>query len=193
MEDPSTNGLEPIVMILGPSGVGKTDTSKCIERMLQFLRVDFDRDTPFETNGFPREWDYNLGEVNLSLLATETRTRATAKGKRGVVMSFATIHVFTRQQLEEASAVGIVPVALMGSEERCINARRERQLKRNKNFNEHAYRRKNKATFETYNRPEFDDIRLETFRADGSRWDCGELVSQIRRRLDGPDTQAQPK
>jgi hypothetical protein len=47
----------PIVLILGPSGAGKTSASDCIRQQLGFHKIDFDRSTPFSRNGLPEEWE----------------------------------------------------------------------------------------------------------------------------------------
>jgi predicted Zn-dependent protease len=77
---------------------------------------------------------------------------------------------------------------LWGTEERCLEARRVRQMKRIKRFNEHdlkRYQRKNRRTFETYARPEYADFRIETFQPDGSRWPREHILKLIMARGTG--------
>jgi hypothetical protein len=88
-----------------------------------FLHIDFDGNQPWESNGFPAEWDKDPSQVDFSLVATEVTKRMVNRQRAAAVLSFATIHRFTAQQLESAEALGITPIILWGTEDQCIAAR----------------------------------------------------------------------
>jgi shikimate kinase len=178
--------VEPIIFVLGPSGVGKSYVSKALEEDYSFLHLDIDKKCGFNANGFPAEWDEDIGKINFANLATVVRSRLAVEEHAAAVLSFPTEHVFSPQQLEDASCVGISTVVLWGTEERCLEVRRERQKKRIGRFDERDlkhYRRMNRRTFETYARSEYADFRVEAFQPDGSRWPREHVLGLILGRL----------
>jgi hypothetical protein len=178
--------VEPIIFILGPSGVGKSYVSKALEEDYSFLHLDIDKKCGFNANGFPAEWDEDSCKINFANLATVVRSRLAVEQHAAAVLSFPTVHVFSPQQLEDASRVGISTVVLWGTEERCSEVRRGRQMKRIGRFNSkdlERYQRKNRTTFETYARPEYADLRVAAFQPDGSRWPREHILALILGRL----------
>lgn len=175
----------PIIFIIGPSGVGKSCVSKGIEETYSFLHIDIDQNHGFETNGLPAEWDKDISIIDFALLAADVCDRLTVKQRDGAVLSFPTIHVFSSQQLETASLVGISTVVLWGTEEHCIESRKARSRINRVRFNvkdQERYRRKNSRSFETYARSEYANFRIEAFRPDGSRWSLEHVLALIMER-----------
>lgn len=165
--------MKPIILVFGPSGVGKSYLSKALEEEYSFLHLDLDRKSGFKANGFPDEWDEDIGKINFASLASLVRSRLSGEQYAGAVLSFPTVHVLSPQQLKDASLVGISAVVLWGTEERCLEVRRERQSKRTGSFNEgqvKRYREKNRPTFETYACSDYAEFRVEAFQPNGSRW-----------------------
>lgn len=170
--------MHPILFVLGPSGVGKSEISKAFQKAYSFLHVDIDQDRDskhgFELNNLPAQWDMDITLIDFMQLAKEIQRRVTQQSCAGAVLSVPTTHVFSSQQLEMASCAGLSPVVLWGTKEQCVQARKVRSKKNRKRFNEkdvERYQRKNKRTFETYSRSEYDQYRIVVFRPDGgSHW-----------------------
>jgi shikimate kinase len=178
--------VEPIIFVLGPSGVGKSYVSKALKEDYSFLHFDIDKKFGFSKNGFPAEWDEDIGKINFAILESVVRSRLAAEQLAGAILSFPTAHVFSPQQLEDASLVGISTVVLWGTLERCLAVRRVLQTKRIGRFNERdlkRYLQKNRRTFETYIRPKYAHVRVEAFQPDGSRWPRKDLLALILGRL----------
>ncbi|RJP78975.1 MAG: hypothetical protein C4522_10655 [Desulfobacteraceae bacterium] len=179
--------MKPIIIILGPSGVGKSYISQGLSEEYLFRHFDIDNTNGFKKNGFPAEWHDDICRVNFAYLSSTVRERLT-KEQRGAVLSFPTIHVFSHKQLEAASHVGISTVVLWGSEKCCIEARKIRSKMNRKRFNLidiDRYKKKNRLSFETYARSEYTEFRIETFQPDGSRWPRERILSIIMDRIVG--------
>jgi hypothetical protein len=175
--------VKPVIFLLGPSGVGKTFVSTGLEEDYSFRHFVI-HEKSFKANGFPAEWDKDPGQIDVANLATTVRSRLAVE-QHDAILSIPTTQVFTCQQLEAASRAGVSPVVLWGTEERCLEARRVLQTARIGWFDEHDYRRKNRRTFETYARSEYDDFRVAAFRSDGSRWPRERILAPIMERTAG--------
>ena len=181
--------VEPIIFILGPSGVGKSYVAKALKEDYAFLHLDIDQNHGFERNGFPKEWDKDFSKLDCAQVATHVRTSVAAQQRNGAVLSFPTAHVFSTQQIRDASRVGISTIVIWGPQESCLEVRRERQTKRIGRFSERDlehYRRTNRRTFEIYARAEYAGFRVVAFRPDGSRWPREHLLELILARTAGP-------
>ncbi len=178
--------VKPIIFLLGPSGVGKTFVATGLEKYYSFRHFII-HERGFEANDLPAEWDQRPDQIDFANLGTTIRNRLAVE-QRGAVLSIPTTQVFTRQQLEAASRAGITPVVLWGTEKRCLEARRVRQMARVGWFDEQDYRRKNGRTFETYARIEYNDLRIETFQPEGSRWPREYILKLVMARANQPTT-----
>jgi hypothetical protein len=177
--------VDPIIFVLGPSGVGKSCVSAGLAEDYSFLHLDIDQNRGFEANGFPAGWDEDLSKVDFANLATAVRGRLAVEQRAAAVLSFPTVHVFSPEQLEAASRVGITTVVLWGTKERCIEARRVRARKNRMRFDLERYERKNRRTFETYGQSEYASFRVEAFQPDGSRWPREHILALIMERTAG--------
>jgi hypothetical protein len=178
--------LQPILFLLGPSGVGKSWVAKGLREDYSFLHIEIE--PGFKRNGFPTEWDENIGNIDFASLATAVRRRLNPE-QRGAALSLRAEHVFTIQQLTTASRAGISPVVLWGTKESCLDARRVRQTQRLGRFDAgdlKRYWQQNILTFATYARPEFDEFRVEAFQADGVRWPREYMFALVVARANQP-------
>ena len=177
----------PAILVFGPSGSGKSFAAQGLVAGAGFLHIDFDNTRAFRRHGFPREWDHDFDLVDWSRLAAQARAMAHAEERNGVVCSFPTIHVIKHQHLRTVSHVGLALVVLWATEAQCIAARQERSVTNRVKFERERYHTKNKHSFETYAGNEYVEVRLHSFRSDGSRWSSEELTGMILAR-----TAAQP-
>ena len=177
-----------MIAILGPSGVGKSCVCHGLVKDHSFLHVDFDGNQPWESNGFPAEWDQDISKVDFSLVATSVQGRIVAGQHGAAVLSFATIHLFTPQQLADASAVGITPIVLWGTQDQCIASRAVRAKKHRVRFNEQdrtKYKDKNRPAFELFAGEAYAPYRVEAFQPGGARWPADYLPRVCRERMTG--------
>ena len=182
--------MSPILFVLGPSGSGKSEISKAFQECYSFLHVDIDQDRDskhgFELNNFPAQWDRDVSLIDFTQFALEIQHRVTQQTAAGSVISVPTIHVFSSDQLAIASRAGVWTVILWGTEQQCIQARRTRSKKNKKRFNEkdvERYLRRNRRTFETYSRSEYDQYRIVVFHSDGGpHWSVEHNLANIIQR-----------
>lgn len=182
--------MNPILFVLGPSGVGKSEISRAFQERYSFLHIDIDQDRNskhgFELNDFPARWDTDVSLIDFTYLAKEIQHRVTQESSAGSVFSVPTTHVFSSEHLTMASRAGVSTVILWGTEQQCIEARRARSKKNRKRFNEKdvdRYMRKNRRTLETYSRSEYDQYRVMVFRPDGTHhWPVAHNLANIIQR-----------
>lgn len=178
--------MKPILLVLGPSGVGKSYLSKKLAKNgFLYVHIDTDRsERSFEANGFPAEWDGDFRQVELAELVAVLRDRLTEE-HTGAVVSFPTVDLFTAEMLVEASLLGATPLLLWGTRDHCVKAAQQRIRKKGIPFNVPRYQRLNEPTFLAYSAREYDIFRAEAFRDDGSRFPEDEWLAEIMRRTDG--------
>ena len=152
--------MKPIIFVLGLSGAGKDEASKMLEERCSLLRKDMDRKggRGFRLAGFPAEWDRDISLVDFAFLAAGV-CGWLGDQHQGAVLSFPTTYRFSREQLGIARTNGVGVVLLWGPLKRCWVVRRERQEKNKGTTPDHAdYLRKNRPTFEMYERGDFGDV-----------------------------------
>ena len=172
----------PITLLLGPSGVGKDYVVTLLTKHIRFLFMDIDIRHPFGHYGLRKEWNSFATELDPLPLAAALRARITAATVTRVLLSFPSRRVLTRKHLEVAQTVGIHAVLLWGPIELCRKAALGRDDGRV--ISGSRYDDANKLAFKTYSSSEFDAIRIEVFRADGSRYPDEDLLNSIRRLID---------
>lgn len=176
--------LKPIIFIFGSSGVGKSCLSELIEKQkFLFMHIDTgDKEKTFASNGFPSEWDNDFSKIEFDVFVDGLR-KCLGSEHAGIIVSFPTAYRFTRDNLDVAMHLGVIPVLLWGSEENCKRAAETRINKKGGSFNLPRYDKNNKPTFQLYSRSEYDIFRLEAFRMDGSRFSNEELNEQIANHI----------
>ena len=176
-----------VILLLGPSGVGKSFLSKGLEEEYSFRHFQI-HEKSFERNGFPAEWDADPTQINFAMLASIARNQL-ADTQHGAVLSLPTEMIFSSRQLEVASREGVCPVVLLGRRELCFNARRERHTRRHGSFGEgqrKRYWRHNTPTFEAYERAEYERFRIDVFHSDDSFRPREEILRLVVERGNQP-------
>ena len=145
----------------------------------QLLHLDIDRHQPFGKYGLRREWERFTGQLDPGPLAATLRARIVAASRSGAVLSFPSTRILTRDQIDVARSTGICTIVLWGPEELCKEARRARERENDQVLNEKRYDRSNRKAFDTYRCSEYDDVRVEAFCPDGSRWSHEHMLTII--------------
>jgi len=125
--------MPPVILVVGPSGVGKSHVSGLLERSWGF---HYWRIYNFKENGLPPEWDGHGERVDMSMLIAAAHTRRDEAPAAGIVISIAPEDVLGQRQLFEAQTLGATPVVLWGTPDQCVQARTERSRINRKRFNE---------------------------------------------------------
>ena len=147
-----------------------------------------DTEKSFKANGFSSKWDDDFQRVDFALFLTGIRKRL-ADGHDGAVVSFPTVYRLSAQKLAEVSKLGLTPVVLWGTQEHCLQARKERRMSKGLGSNSDdglaRYKKLNTPTFKAYGGPEYDNFREEVFQKDGAHRPDEELLARIMERGDG--------
>jgi hypothetical protein len=171
----------PIIFLLGPSGVGKDYVATLLTKQIPILFLDFDIRHPFGHYGLRKEWSRLITEFDPQPFAAALRARNKDANPTRLLLSFGSRCVLTRKHLDAAATVGIQAVLLWGPKDLC----RKAAIGRNDGrvTAESKYNDANKVAFETYSSVEFDPIRVEVFRADGSHRRDEDLLNDIRKLM----------
>jgi len=145
----------------------------------QLVHLDIDCHQPFGKYGLRRDWERFSSQLDPEPLATILRARIVAASRSGAILSFPSTRILTRAQIDVARSAGICTIVLWGSEELCKEARRARERENNQVLNEKRYDKSNRKAFDTYGCSEYDDVRIEAFSPDGSRWSREHMLSII--------------
>jgi hypothetical protein len=177
--------MPPVILIIGPSGVGKSYVSGLLAREWRF---HYWRIYGFKENGLPSAWDGRGELIHMPTLISAAQNRQAEAKATGIVVSIAPEDVFELRQLVEARTLGATPVVLWGTPDQCVQARKERSRKNNVRFNERdmpRYWRKNTRAFDAYGSAQYADFREDAFQPDGSRWPDEHWLKRIELRLAG--------
>ena len=168
-----------MIFVLGLSGVGKTSTSDELGKKYSLRHIDMDHSNSFKRIGLPNEWDADIQQVDFALLADNVQS-CLKDEDRGVILSFPTVHRFTRNQFDSAAAYGIRVVILWGLFKCCARVRRERQEERKKGPpSARRYQRLNNPTFEMYSHAAYDRYRVWTLDANCSHRSYEDILADI--------------
>lgn len=171
-----------LILLVGPSGVGKSTIAGILCPALDLVHLDADVDRAFRLLGLREAWPQFRKGRNAAPLAETLRLRACGEGQAGTLLSLPS----TRKSLLDpdhvriARAAGIRTVVLWGAEALCKRARRLRDAELGISWQEARYDEWNAPTFELYGRPEYDPIRIEVFEPDGTRRSPTQIVADIR-------------
>lgn len=149
----------------------------------QLLHLDIDHHQPFGKYRLRREWERFSSQLDPWPLAATLRARILAASRSGAVLSFPSTRILTRDRIDVARSASICTIVLWGTEEHCKKARRARELKNNQVLDEGRYDKSNRAAFDIYGSSEYDDVRVEAFCPDGSRWSRERIVQNIASKV----------
>jgi adenylate kinase family enzyme len=139
--------VNPVLLIFGPSGVGKSTLADWIVEELDFLHFNFDNWDRKGIDGskIRSEWKslISRGQPQPLRLAIDRRL----KDKKGALLTFPSNTILGVERIHAAEKFKIKTVFLDGSEENCLKAfiKREKEIGRNlpishwHRYNDHIY------------------------------------------------------
>lgn len=175
----------PIVFLIGPSGVGKSDLACHVASELHFLPLELDlpdgRDG-IDMEGLRAEWNLYWEGSDPDPLASALQHRIGESHCAGSILSFSSLAVPSQEQLTAARQAGISFVLMYGSGADCLRSFLEREHQLNRGLDEDHWVRHNACSYALFSSPRFDRYRLEAF-AGGKHRERAELVKEIAHRV----------
>ena len=104
------NDSVPILFLLGPSGVGKTQLGQWVSEDLNLLWIELDRwpeGDGIDLANLRTEWDALWNTCQAQAIATTLRARVLSAGAHGAVVTFPSLVVFSASQLVALEQAGI--------------------------------------------------------------------------------------
>jgi hypothetical protein len=175
-------GRATLIVLVGPSGVGKSTLAKALCPNLDLVHLDADADRAFKLLGLRKAWPEFWKGRDAEPLADALRVRAFTEGRAGALLSLPSTRkcLLDPNHVEIARAAGINTVVLWGPVELCKQARRVRDAARGIAWQEANYDKWNGPTFEMYCRPEYAAVRIDAFEQNGIHRTAEEIVAAIR-------------
>ena len=121
---------EPILIILGPSGAGKTSLDKYLQEELNLLHFDFDvmeRDDVIKDLGLRDEWNEFFTDHKSKRFAAKIRKRFWAESYKGASITCPGKVLLPIEYLLKLAPLGIRCVILFGTGAQCLNSFLERE------------------------------------------------------------------
>ncbi len=162
---------EQIILMFGPSGVGKSTLAKWITEDLNFLHINFDR---WDGEGMDEkiiinEWNdffQNLAAENLKKVIDEN---IKIQNKQGAVITFPSNVLPTIAHIRRAEKSGIRTVILYGPKEACMKAFLTREKAIGRNLGLDHWNKYNKLFYDGFSRSEFLPYTIDAFNNDDRR------------------------
>jgi len=184
---------EPILLILGPSGAGKTTLGDYLAEHHCMLHVNFDQPGDgVDIEHLRKEWNAFLDDRNPQFLADEIRRRIRAGGWKGASITCPSGIVpssdpnappwfLPRKYPREMKGIGLHCVVVYGTREECLAA----FLSRDRNLNETYWNDNNSWWYTASSANDFGEYMLQAFN-NGHRRELREMFEEIQRRLEEP-------
>jgi hypothetical protein len=96
-----------VILVVGPSGVGKDDVCSWIKNEYNFEWVHIDQEGQFEAKGLQSEWN-RFKRLDAAPLASALRRRVMEVNAIGAVMSLPSDRVITLEMTKAAEIVGYI-------------------------------------------------------------------------------------
>jgi shikimate kinase len=176
---------EPILFILGPSGVGKTDLGNYLQKELNLLHLDFDvmeRGDVIKELDLRDQWNELFNECKPQRFVDEIRKRCREQSCQGASISFVGNCVFLKEFLKRHILLGIRCVILYGSAADCIKWFLHREKKTGRGLPIEHWLVHNPDSYIKFSLPVFDEYRLNVFDQNGRRPNS-EILAEIESRL----------
>ncbi len=173
----------PIILVFGPSGVGKSSLGERLAQQFNFHHREIDRypEDGIDLEALRPEWDAFLRCCEARPLSQVVSGRASACGFAGAVLTFPGNFVPLAQHLSAAESVGMTPVVLFGQRAECLAAFLGREGSNGRGLGEIDWHANNDDSHAAFGADYFEPYRLWPFER-GSFRDGRAITREVRER-----------
>lgn len=157
--------MSKVIIILGPSGVGKSEISKELANTINFLHLEADvRDEDgIDLNNLRKEWDLFLHNENYTPLLGLLIERFKAAEKKGAILSLPSLSPFKTELMHRATKDGMLFIILYATAADCINSFLNREEQLGSGLGIEHWHKYNCVSYFNMSLPEFKEFRHLTF------------------------------
>jgi hypothetical protein len=171
-----------ILLVLGPSGVGKSTFGKYLRSNHAWLHLEIDQfpnGDGIDLLDLRAPWDRFFQNQDPTGLVDELTRRVDQHGNPGVVLTFPSRLVLPPVHIERAGAVGVQTVYLYGTAANCLTAFLARERATCRSFDVNHWLRNNGREYLLMSVPEFETNRVMVFGGDGVRRPWQDVLDEI--------------
>jgi hypothetical protein len=176
-----------ILMVLGPSGAGKTTFAEYLQTHHRWLYFEIDEYADggdgIDIYGLRPSWNLFYENRNPSDLAAELRRQAKQRGAQRCVMSFSSCLVLRTDHIAAAEKESIGVAYLYGSAACCINSFLDRERNSGRDLKLDHWLQHNAGSYIEMSRPEFEKYRTHVFNIRGEHRPHAEVLRDIEEKF----------
>jgi hypothetical protein len=183
-EIPGIDQSGQILLVLGPSGVGKSTFAEYLYKERHWLHLEIDQypNDGIDLHDLRQQWDLFYGSRKPDDLVMEIRKRSMRIRTENCVLSFPSGVVLSPGHIAAAERAFIRVAYLYGSAAHCINAFLERERKSGRNLGLDHWLANNTASYLMMSDPAFQPYRTHVFNFQGKRRSHPDVLREINKR-----------
>ncbi len=174
----------PVLLLLGPSGVGKSTVGRWIAEDLRFRHIELDLwpKDGIDAANLRAEWEAFWSRADAGQFDAGVRAQISSENAAGAVLTFPSLVVFSAEQIaaSERSAMNII--ALYGTEADCLGAFLRLYQHSGRRLDRHHWLQNNAASHNQLGDACYSALRLRAFQG-GQFRERAIIMAEVRRRL----------
>lgn len=172
--------IPKMLIILGPSGVGKSSLGNYLAQTHGWLHLEIDQIHGLDVHQLQQEWKLFYQQKNTLHLIRILHQKVTSANKTNCVLTFPSGLVLSLEHIKEC-VPSIQVCYLYGSAAHCINAFLRREHETNRNLDVNYWIQNNRDSYTKMNSPSFEPYRVHVFTHEGRHRPHADIWEEISR------------